>query len=121
MIDSAYVDTDSNGDKIVKAGQFLVWNATRDTAYPTGYMENSSTNRGYMPLAGVLIEDLNLRDGNAPGSVLIDGWVDANFAIDFGRGAANTAALRRQSFGGVSTQTKTAAASTNIEIQEEIT
>lgn len=112
MIDASYVDSDDSGDKIIKAGQFLVFNSTTNSAYPTGYMDDTTTNRGYTPLAGVLIEDLNLRNSDLPGSVLIDGWVDERFITDFG------GATKVKAFGELSTETKAAIADTDIKIDK---
>ena len=78
-LDSNFPTADSEGDKVVKAGQVLVAsdaNGNRGKVYPTA--------AGYEALLaiGILKEDVNVRNGDATVSVLVDGWVDKRFVID---------------------------------------
>ena len=79
-----YVDADTNGDRIVKAGTVLFVRAAATGVRESFPLKAGVYVAGTNPVSGVLIEDLNLKEGAQPASVLIDGWVDERFAISEG-------------------------------------
>ena len=91
------VSADSNGNKLLYAGQVVSVDAASGKAYPhtVGFSAQS--------VVGVLIEDLDLRYGDEAGTIIVQGWVDENLCIDldvFGTvgAAAKTALADRVNF-----------------------
>lgn len=86
---SGPVAADSDGDRIIYAGQIVSIDTATGKAYPHDLSWSAQT-----PV-GVLVEDVNLRYGDEAATVLIDGWVDENLCRYMG------------TFGSVNAATKT--------------
>jgi len=83
------VSADTDGDRIIYAGQVVSVDSVTGKAYPHDLSWSGQT-----PV-GVLVEDVNLRNGDEASTVLIAGWVDENLCRDLG------------TFGAVAAGTKT--------------
>ncbi len=73
---SAPVSADSDGNKILYAGQVVSVDIATGKAYP------HNLNHAAQTAVGVLIEDVNLRFSDEPATILVQGWVDENLCTD---------------------------------------
>jgi len=81
------VTADSDGNKIIYAGQVVSFDAASGKAYPHSVAHAAQT------VVGVLVEDVNTRYADEAATVLIDGYVDENLCRDIDVfGAVGTAA-----------------------------
>ena len=87
---SGPVAADSDGNRIVYAGQVISVDGATGKAYPHDLSWSAQS------VVGVLVEDVNLKYGDEAATVLIDGYVDENLCRDLG------------TFGSVGTAAKTA-------------
>jgi hypothetical protein len=86
------VAADADGERIIYAGQVVSVDSATGKAYP------HSVAHAAQNVVGVLIEDVNVRDGDEASTIIVEGWVDENLCIDL------------DVFGAVGTSAKTALA-----------
>jgi len=86
------VAADADGDRLIFAGQVVSVDSVTGKAYP------HSVAHAAQEVVGVLIEDVNVRNGDEASTIIVEGWVDENLCIDL------------DVFGAVGTSAKTALA-----------